>query len=381
MNKSRFIASGLLLLVTLTGCDTAKPASLAMTGNAKAADAQSIPGKTSYSGRLTAVVETAIVSRVSGRVSGVHKDVGDTVNPGDVLVTLEQTDLAAQLNSARADLAAAEAKYAEIKRGTRAEEVRAAQAAYEQAYERYLEAKKGKRPEEIAKLETGVLDAKTALDAASVKWNRAKQLYNQGALAKQPYEDAELALKQADARYANAKSDLALARAGSTPENLRALAATAEQMKALLTKAENGAIPEVKAQAAAVVDKSRALVDAQTYNLANSTIKSPSKGIVATKTVQTGELASPAQPLMTIINLDEMYVSTSVPEQELLHIKTGQHASVRVESLQQTFSGAIKSISPKAEPDTNKFTVNVLLANPNHTLRSGMTGIITFTTP
>ncbi|WCN36659.1 HlyD family secretion protein [Aneurinibacillus uraniidurans] len=377
MNRLRFIAPGLLLLVALTGCDTAKPTSLAMTGDAKTTT-QSISGKTSYSGRLTAVVETVIVSRISGRVAGVHKDVGDTVKPGDVLVTLEQTDLAAQLNSAQADLAAAEAKYAEIKRGTRTEEIRAAQAAYDQAYERYLDAKKGKRPEEIAKLETSVLDAKTALDAASVKWNRAKQLYSQGALAKQSYEDTELAFKQADARYANAKNDLALARAGSTPENLRALAATAEQMKALLAKAQNGSIPEAKAQAAAAVDKSKALVDVQTYNLANSTIKSPSKGIVATKTIHPGELASPTQPLMTIVDLDEMYVSTSVPEQELLHIKVGQQASVRVEALQQTLPGTIKSISPKADPGTNKFTVNVLLANPNHTLRSGMTGIVTF---
>jgi multidrug resistance efflux pump len=376
MNKTTMsLLAGIVMTASLTGivgCGAVKPAMLTVQGNASAQSQNVL----SYTGKFSGIDEVQIFSKIPGRVAQVAKDVGDMVNPGDVLVTLETTDLESQLESAKANLDLAQAKYNQLANGTREEDIRAAKAAYDAALQKYQDAKNGTRPEQIDQLKAALATAQTAYENAKSKLDSTKALYDQGYVSKQAYDDMQAQFKQAESQYIAAKDNLDLALKGPTQETLNALKAAVDQAKAAYDKAVNGATPQDLEQAKASVESAQAMVNLNQYNLSNGTIKSPIKGYVATKSINAGEMASPSVPLMTIVNMDQMYVSIDVPESELKYIKLNDPVDVQVDALGTTVKGTVKNISPKAEQGSDKYLVKILVDNPDHTLRSGMTGIV-----
>jgi multidrug resistance efflux pump len=363
---------GILTVVALTGCGGTKPALLhAEMGAQKSANSAH-----SYTGKITGINEVSIVPKVSGRIEKVFKDVGDPVNEGDVLLSLEKTDLSAQLESANSDLDLAQAKYNELVKGSREEDIRAAEAAYQAAVAKYQDVKNGSRPEQIHALKSGLATAKSAYDDAKTNLDRTKALFDQGAASKQSYDAAAVALKQAESKYVEAEDNLKLAIEGPTTETLNALQAVVDQAKATLDKVKNGATPEEIQQAESSVQKAKAMVDLNQYALANGTIKSPIKGYVASRGINAGELASTGVPVMTVVNTDQVYLSIDVPEADLKDVKLSQDVTVQLDDLGKTVKGKISQISPKATQGTDKFLVKILIDNPDHTLRSGMTGVV-----
>ncbi|HJV46922.1 MAG TPA: efflux RND transporter periplasmic adaptor subunit [Bacillota bacterium] len=371
------ILVGLATAVSLTGCSQTGPALLDAQSTASNQPAnEENNGDHSFTGKVTGIDEVQIVSKVSGRVEKVLKDVGDSVNPGDELVSLEKTDLDAQLASAKSDLALSQAKYNDLMNGSRAEDKRAAEATYEAALAKYQDAKNGARAEQITTLKESQVAAKTAFETASSNLDRVKSLYDQGAATKQAYEDAVNALNQAEARYTSAQGELKMAVDGPTEETLKAYQASVEQAKAMLDKANNGATAEEKDEAKAAVDKAQAMVSLNQYSLDNGTLKSPIKGFIAAKNISAGELAAPGSAVMTVVNIDQIYVSIEVPESNLKELKMDQDVEAEITSLAKSFKGKITNISPKALPGTNKFLVKILIDNPDHVIRSGMTGLV-----
>lgn len=126
-------------------------------------------------GRVAAEVEISVTPKISGRIKSVSVDVGDRVHRGQVLVTLEDTELAAALHSAQAALEVAEA-------GARA--------------------------------------ADAALANAKANLERMQQLYDAGAASKQQLEQAELAYQQASAGVAAAQVEQARAGVEAAKANL-----------------------------------------------------------------------------------------------------------------------------------------------------------------
>jgi multidrug resistance efflux pump len=363
---------GLLTLIALTGCSETKPALLhAEMGAQKPANSTH-----NYTGKITGINEVAIVPKVSGRIEKVFKDVGDPVSEGDVLLSLEKTDLQAQLESANSDLSLAQAKYNEMVKGSRDEDIRAAQAAYQAAAAKYQDVKNGSRPEQIHALKSALDTAKSGYENAKTNLDRTKALFDQGAASKQTYDAAVVAYKQAESQYAAAGDNLKLATEGPTTETLKSMQAAVEQAKAMLDKIKNGATPEEIQQAESSVQKATAMVNLNQYALANGSIKSPIKGYIASRDINAGELASIGVPVMTVVNTDQVYLSIEVPESDLKDIKLSQDVSVQVEALGKKVKGKISQISPKAIQATDKFLVKILVDNPDHSLRSGMTGVV-----
>jgi multidrug resistance efflux pump len=363
---------GLLTLIALTGCSEAKPALLhAEMGAKKQANSTH-----NYTGKITGINEVAIVPKVSGRIEKVFKDVGDPVNEGDVLLSLEKTDLQAQLESANSDLSLARAKYNEMVKGSREEDIRAAQAAYQAALAKYQDVKNGSRPEQIHALKSALDTAKSGYENAKTTLDRTKALYDQGAAPKQTYDAAVVAYKQAESQYVAAGDNLKLATEGPTTETLKSMQATVEQAKATLDKIKNGATPEEIQQAESLVQKATSMVNLNQYALANGSLKSPIKGYIASRVINAGELASIGVPVMTVVNTDQVYLSIEVPESDLKDIKLSQNVTVQVDALGKKVKGKISQISPKAIQATDKFLVKILVDNPDHSLRSGMTGVV-----
>ncbi|UOF91557.1 efflux RND transporter periplasmic adaptor subunit [Fodinisporobacter ferrooxydans] len=361
---------------SLYGCGAVKPAMLQVQSGGSGQGGQQQGNYLLFTGKLSGIEEVQIYPKISGRVTTVSKDIGNAVNPGDVLVQLETTDLQAQLNSAQSDLAMAQAKYQDVTNGTRPEDIQAAQAAYEQALNHYEDVKNGTRPEQLDSLKAALATAQANYENAKQELDRNQALFDQGVIAKQAFDNIQVSYQQANAAYVAAQNNLKLAEEGPTQDTLNSLKAAVDQAKALYDKARNGATPQQIEEAKAALQKAQANVNLNQYNYDNGTLKSPIKGYVAARNIDPGEMANPSSSLMTIVDTDQVYLSIDVPENELKYIKQNADADVQVAALGKTVKGKISIISPQAEPNSDKYLVKILINNPDHSLRAGMTGVV-----
>jgi RND family efflux transporter MFP subunit len=106
--------------------------------------------------------------------------------------------------------------------------------------------------------------------------------------------------------------------------------------------------------------------------IANTTITSPFDGEVATRNIDPGEMASPTQPVMTVVNIDKVFVEGTVAESDISLVKEGQKVSVNVEAAGGKFAGIVKTLSPVANAQTKGYPVKIEIINGDRKLRPGM---------
>lgn len=182
--------------------------------------------------------EYRVSSKVPGRVVRFYVREGDTVRRGDTLVVLDAPDVLAKLEQARAAKDAAQAKQDEAMAGTRHEQVQA-------AYDMWQKAKAG-------------------LDIAVKSHRRVKELFEQGVLPEQKFDEAaaQLAAAQATEKAAHSQYQMAV----------------------------NGARREDKAAAAAMVSRARGAVDEVESYVRETVLTAQADGEVSEIFPKAGEL-------------------------------------------------------------------------------------------
>jgi len=108
-------------------------------------------------------------------------------------------------------------------------------------------------------------------------------------------------------------------------------------------------------------------------NLSYAVIRSPFDGVVIERLSETGELAAPGKPLLTMYQQDRLWLEASVPEEELGRIGVGRAYTVRIDALKRTLHGRVAEIVPSSDPATRTVLVRVRLENPRD-LVPGMFG-------
>jgi HlyD family secretion protein len=117
-----------------------------------------------------------------------------------------------------------------------------------------------------------------------------------------------------------------------------------------LGKLRRLARPEEIQAAEARLDQARAAADLLAKTIADSTITAPAGGIVTHKAVEAGELVTPGATVVTLADLDSVYVMIYVTELEIGRIKLGDGVDVRIDAFpDKPFPGKITYISPEAE--------------------------------
>ncbi len=116
----------------------------------------------------------------------------------------------------------------------------------------------------------------------------------------------------------------------------------------------------------AQVAQQQALVD-------KKTIKAPFSGRLGISTVNPGQYVNPGDKIVTLQQLDPLYVDFYLPEQELSSVALGQAIAVKADTYPgHTFGGRITVITPKVDPDSRNFQVEATISNPRHELLPGM---------
>ncbi len=152
-------------------------------------------------------------------------------------------------------------------------------------------------------------------------------------------------------------------------ENQCALAKTTfDRQKNLWDKKIGSEIQYLQAQTQMVsAQKSVAQIKAQ---LDKTVIKAPFTGTIDEVFVEKGQVVAPStQGLMRIVNLGNMYVSTTIPETYIGKLKIGDQVDVYLTSLGKTYKGKVRQVGNFINPNNRSFGIEVALPNPDNLLR------------
>ena len=104
--------------------------------------------------------------------------------------------------------------------------------------------------------------------------------------------------------------------------------------------------------------------------LSKTVIRAPFSGTIDEVFVEKGQVVAPsAQGLMRIVNLGNMFVSTSVPETYIGKLKVGTEVDVYLTSLGKTYVGKVRQIGNFINPNNRSFGIEVSIPNPDNLLR------------
>ncbi|MGG7037139.1 MAG: efflux RND transporter periplasmic adaptor subunit [Flavobacterium sp.] len=143
---------------------------------------------------------------------------------------------------------------------------------------------------------------------------------------------------------------------------------TFERQKNLWDKKIGSEIQYLQAQTQMIsAQKSVAQIKAQ---LAKTVIRAPFTGTIDEVFVEKGQVVSPnPQGLMRIVNLGNMFVSTTIPESYIGKVKVGTEVDVFFTSLGKTYKGKIRQVGNFINPNNRSFGIEVSVPNPENLLR------------
>jgi membrane fusion protein (multidrug efflux system) len=168
-------------------------------------------------------------------------------------------------------------------------------------------------------------------------------------VAQQIYDQALAAAKSSTATVAAAKANEAAAQQSVNQAQSRLAQAEANRQYAQ-TGPQQVSSTQARVQAAiADVEQKRALVQQAKLNLQYTKITAPASGVV-NKTVVVGLNVQGGQQLLTVVPLDEVWITANFKETQLRHMQVGQKADVHVDSSGRTLHGHVDSIAGATGP-------------------------------
>ena len=275
-------------------------------------------------------------SEVGGRIDKVLVREGDSVAPGQILITFDDKELQASLEQSRANAEKAA-------RGFRPEEIAEARAAAAQAKAEYEMRKNGYRQEDIDAAKADLDRANADEVRTHLDFDRYDALAKKDLVSKQQRDTAEANWKVAVAQQQNAQHKLQELQRGYRPEEIASAEARYHQTQATLEKLERGNRREdiELAKAAYAYDQAR-------YR--ERQVTAPAAAVVEVLDVRPGDLIAPNTPVATLLERDQIYVRIYIPETEIGRVRIGQKAEVRVDSFpKQVFEGLVEQINQQAE--------------------------------
>ncbi len=284
------------------------------------------------------VVATSIKisSKVPGRIDTIFVEEGQAVKAGEPLFALKTPEVDAKLRQAQA--------------------VRNAAGAQEE------KAKKGARSQEITALYNVWQKAEAGYTLANQTYQRAEKLYNSGVIPAQKMDEASANLKAMDATRRAAKSQYELAKEGARNEDKKA--------------------------ASALFDQANAVVDEVTSLMSDARQNAPIDAEVSSVIAEQNELVGTGFPIITLVNLNDIYVTFNVKETLLPKLEKGTVVKGYVPGTDETIDLVVDKLAVQADYatwsatrtkgdfDIRTFEVKMRPKNATKQLRPGMSVIV-----
>lgn len=330
------------------------------------------------------VTDAEVSFKIPGRVEQRLVDEGMLVRKGQQVAVLDSSDLKEDVDLRRAELAAAEAALAELKAGSRPQEIAAAEAALKKAQAALDELETGYRPQEIAAAEATYKAAMADANRTESELARATQLLERRTISQEQFDQAQAAYKVASQRAREAAEKLDLLREGVRREQIEQARATRDQLKAQYELVKIGPREEQIEQASARVEQAKAALRLAETRLGYATLVSPLDGVVLSKNIEPGEYVSPGTPVVTVGDLVNVWLRAYILGTDLGRVTVGQKALVTTDTYPgKPYEGRVSFIASEAEftpksVQTEKervklvYRIKIDIVNPNMELKPGM---------
>ena len=276
--------------------------------------------------------ESVLAFKVPGRIVELAVEEGQWVEEGQVIARLDAADFRQQVALEAAALGVREAELALALAGTRRQEIEAAQ--------------------------QSLLDAEADLKQKQLDFERAETLHRKDALSQQARDQAETNLKRARATFERAQQRYDEAVEGTRSEQI------------VITRAN--------------VRQARERLELSRINLGFAELRAPRAGVAVVRQAELGEVVAPGTPVVTLADLDNVWLRGYISETDLGRVRWGQAAKLSTDTFPgKTYRGRVFFIASKAEFTprsvqtfkervTLVYRIKIDAENPNHELKPGM---------
>jgi membrane fusion protein (multidrug efflux system) len=286
-----------------------------------------------------------VSSRIAGQVLKVDVQENQVVKAGDTIAELDPSDYQVAVENAEAALASAEANaaaadvavpIATANTGSNltsaGADVSGTQAGVAQA-EKQLESAKAR-----------VAQAQANSTKAQADLERYKPLVEKDVISKQQWDAAVAAADAAKAALADASAGQQAAADGIRVAHEREAQAQAG-LKYAQTGPQQVAAQSARAkQALAQVKQAQAQLDQAKLNLSYTRIVAPAAGIITRKSMEINQNVSTGQNLLTLVSLEDLWVTANFKETQLRHMSAGQAVEIAVDATGKTYHGKVTQV-------------------------------------
>jgi membrane fusion protein, multidrug efflux system len=335
-----------------------------------------------------------VSSRIAGQVIEVDVEENQQVKAGDVIAKLDPRDYQVAVENAQAALGTAQANAAVAKvtvpliTVNTGSNLRSAGADLTSAHAGVQQAEK-----QLAAAHARVVQAQANNTKAQSDLERYKPLVAKDVISKQQWDAAVAAADAANAAVADAQATEQAASDGVRIAHEREAAAEAS-LKYAQTGPQQVAVQDARAKAAeAQVQQAQAQLDQAKLNLSYCVIKAPEAGIITRKSVEIDQNVSAGQNLLTLVSLEDLWITANFKETQLRHMRAGQPVEIHVDATGKDYSGrvtqiggatgSVLSLFPPENATGNYVKVvqrvpvridftNLDKEDPNHELRPGL---------
>ncbi len=310
----------------------------------------------------------------SGTVTVVNVTLGQTVKKGEVLASVDDTDLQDAVADAQAQLDSTQASIAQQSKPATKEDLAAAQAALNSAYASYNTAKAGSTASEVESARTSAESAKAQYMAAGA----ARDLACGGAggteaqsckTQEASYGNAYESMVAAEARYKALLVPVSKEILTQAYSSVASAKARLEALKTGLTEAQQKINEAELSQAQMAVERAKA-------NLISAKLISPCDCVVQALNVAVGMQAG--NNVMTLVDVSGLqFKTTNLTERDVANIKSGAAVIVRLKAHAEALTGKVTTVlgqSSGSQSGTALYTVLVDLDATAKRLLPGMTG-------
>ncbi len=307
------------------------------------------PGVLGVSGRIEGD-DAAVSAKLAGRIREITVREGDHVEAGQVLAVLDDAQIRAREQQSEAMVRQAEAhlRLSQHQVTVLGEQLRQSEIGVGQA----RADAEGRVNEAEARLAAAEAQLAQAVAAhAQAKWERDAYtrlvqkgyVAEQDAMQKQYTEEAQAAVVSANRRQVEAaRGAVTTAKANLDNPAIRSAQVAAIQAQILQAQADIAASQADAERARAALDEARA-------NRADLQVIAPFTGTVATRTAEPGEVVTPGTPIVTMVNLGQVYLRAFVPGGDIGRVRIGQPARVYLDSAPSTpIDARVIRIDPEA---------------------------------
>jgi HlyD family secretion protein len=268
---------------------------------------------------LSPLAQAAISPKITAPVRKFYVQRGARVKAGQLLATLENSDLAAAAMDNQGSYTAAQATYETATRGT--------------------------VPEEYTKANLDLVQTKGALDLAQSIVNARADLFKQGAIPGRDLDTAKASLVQAQAAFDIARQHFESVKGFSNKAALATAQGTLTSAKAKYLGAE--------------------------AQLSYTEIRSPINGVVTDRPLFAGETAAAGSPVVTVMDTSALIAKLHIAQMQAQQLAVGAEATITVRGIPDPVAAKVSLISPALDPGSTTVEVWLRVENPKAVLKAG----------